>query len=238
MMVKMNRFIAGWLAVALVLVTSACSRAETTPTPRPEELYTQAAQTVQAGLTQTAMLQPTSAATQTPAPTNTTTPTLAATTTSAVSPTNPVAPTSPRPSVADKAEWVSQNPADGAVLAPGQEFTLTWTVKNIGTTTWNTKYQLRYYLANAALRFGASDIKFPKEVKPGESLDLTVNMKAPSAGGDYMTIWVLTNDQGVNFYTLTLSIKVSGAAAPTTTQTATSGPTATTEPTATETTTP
>ncbi len=233
-MLKNNRFNAAGVLIALVLVISACSRAETTPTPRPDELYTQAAQTVQAGLTQTAALLPTSTATPTQAPTNTVTPTLAASATSAVSPTNPVAPTSARPTVADKASWVSQNPVDGTVLAPGQEFAMTWTVKNVGTTTWNTNYQLRYYLADATLRFGASDIKFPKEVKPGESIDLSVSMKAPSAAGDYTTIWVLTNDQGANFYTITLSIKVSGSAA-TTTLTPTVGPTATTEPAATET---
>lgn len=234
-MLKMNRFNTVGILIALVLVTTACSRAETTPTPRPEELYTQAAQTFQAALTQTAALLPTSTATMTPAPTNTVTPTLAATATSAVTATNPVAPTSARPTVADKASWVSQNPVDGTVLAPGQEFTMTWTIKNIGTTTWNTSYQLRYYLADATLRFGAADIRFPKEVKPGENIDLTVGMKAPSAAGDYTTIWVLTNDQGANFYTITLSIKVSGSA---TTQTPTTAPSATTAPTATDTTTP
>jgi hypothetical protein len=236
MMLKNTRFAASGLLIALMLAVTACSRAETTPTPRPEELYTQAAQTVQAGLTETAALLPTVTPTQTPSPTSTVTPTLPATATSAVSPTNPIAPTNPRPSVADKAEWVAQNPADGTVMAPGQEFTMTWTIKNTGTTTWNTSYQLRYYLADATLRFGASDIKFPKEVKPVENVDLSVKMKAPSAAGDYMTIWVLTNDQGANFYTITLSIKVSGAAA-TTTQTATTAPSATTAPTATETTT-
>ncbi len=220
------RFIASLLLAGITLSAAACSRAETTPTPNAEAVYTQAAATVQAGLTQTAALLPTNTATSTPLPTNTVVPTQAVTPTSAVSPTNTLAPTSPRPSTADKAAWISQNPADGTVVTPGQNFPMTWTVKNMGTTTWNTNYQLRYYLSEAVLRFGAADIKFPKEVKPGESVDLIVNMKAPSSAGDYTTIWVLTNDQGINFYTITLTIKVSGAAATSTTA-ATAAPTAT-----------
>lgn len=226
-------FTASWLLIGLMLIAAACSRAETTPTPDPEAVYTQAAQTVQAGLTQTAALLPTHTATLTPVPTGTATATLPVLPTSETSPVNTLAPTSQLPKSADKAEWVSQNPADGTIVSPGQEFTTAWAVKNIGTTTWNTKYQLRYYLADAALRFSASDIKFPKEVKPGESVDLSVNMKAPGAGGDYTSIWVLTNDQGYNFYTLTLTIKVSGAAAtatPTLTQAATEAATVTATP--------
>lgn len=231
-MSKISRFLASGLLIALTLTMAACARAETTPTPLPEMVYTQAAQTVQAGLTQTAALLPTSTPTETPAPTSTVTPTLAVTATMSGSPTNTKAPTGSGPTVADKASWVSQNPADGTVLSPGQEFTMTWTIKNIGTTTWNTSYQLRYYLADATLRFSASDIKFPKEVKPGDTVDLSVNMKAPTSGGDYRTQWVLTNDQGINFYPVDLTIKVSGAAA-TATLTSTTPPTATVTATAT-----
>lgn len=211
------RFIVSVLLAGLTLSAAACSRAETTPTLDAQTVYTQAAQTVQAGLTQTAALLPTSTATNTPLPTSTVTPTLSVSATSAVSPTNTIAPTSPRPTTADKAAWISQNPADGTVVTPNQPFNMVWTVKNMGTTTWNTSYQLRYYLSEANLRFGGSDIKFPKEVKPGESVDLSVSMRAPTSAGEYTTIWVLTNDQGVNFYTVTLTIKVGGAAATNTT---------------------
>jgi len=224
---------ASLLLISLTLITASCSSVESTPTLNPEAVYTQAAQTVQAGLTQTAALMPTNTATVTPVPTSTATATPEVSPTTAASPANTIAPTIPQSSTADKASWVSQNPADGTVVYPGQEFTMVWTVKNIGTTTWNSNYQLRYYLTDATLRFSASDIKFPREVKPGENVDLAVNMKAPATGGDYTTIWVMTNDHGVNFYTLTLSIKVSGAAAtitPTGTEAASETPTETTAP--------
>ena len=51
-------------------------------------------------------------------------------------------------------------------------------------------------------------------------------MKAPANGGEYTTIWVLTNKEGVNFYPLTFSFKVAGAGAMATTA-PTAGATAT-----------
>ncbi len=215
-----------------LLIFSACNPASRTPTPDPAQIYTEVAQTVQAGLTQTAAAMPTATPTITPPPTATATPTLAVTLPPAGETTTPVAsPTRPGANLPDRAEWVSQSPADGTVLLPGQEFTMTWTIRNIGDTTWTTAYQLRFYLANQALRLGASDIKFPKEVKKGETVDLSLTMKAPTTPGDYTSVWVLTNANGQNFYTVYITIKVTGATA-TVTPTNTAAPTNTPEPTA------
>jgi len=204
--------LAVFLLVVASLALSACGSSETTPTPDPAVVFTQAAQTVAAGLTQTAASLPTATPTATLPPTSTPTPTLQVSPTSAESPTPTIPPTATRSSVADRADFVGQSPLDGTVMYPEQPFTLTWTVKNTGTTTWSTSYQVRYYLSDATLRFGASDIRFPKEVKPNENIDLTLSMKAPGKAGDYTTIWVLTNADGQNFFTLTLNIKVSGSA--------------------------
>lgn len=229
------------LLLSSSLLLSACIRSEATPTTDPAVIFTQAAETVAAGLTQTAVSMPTATATVTLPPTNTPEPTQAETPTPAASPTPTIPPTATRPSVADRADFVTQTPLDGTVMYPEQPFILTWTVKNVGTTTWTTAYQVRYFLADPTLRFGASDIRFPKEVKPNENVDLTLSMKAPTKAGDYTTIWVLTNPEGQNFYTLTLNIKVSGSA-PTATPTiapATNTPQPTpTTPTAAETPTP
>lgn len=205
---KMIGVFLGTLLLGLML--SACSRTEASPTIDPAVIYTEAAQTVAAGLTQTAAARPTATETPTPPPTNTPEPTLETSPTIAFTLPPAVQPSSTRPSVADRADFVGQSPADGSVMYPEQPFTLKWTVKNVGTTTWSTSYQVRFFLGDATLRFGASDIRFPKEVKPNESVDLVLNMKAPNKAGDYNTIWVLTNADGANFYTVTLNIKVSG----------------------------
>lgn len=201
------------LSTMLVISLAACSGKNATPTLSPEMVYTQAAQTVAAGLTQTAVLMPTSTSTPTVPPTNTPSPTLSVSATSTGGISTPVTLVPPTKSAGpDKATWIAQNPGDGTVFTPGEDFTLVWTVKNIGTSTWTTDYQLRFFLANPSLRFTASDIKLPKEVKPNETIDLSLWMEAPHEPGDYTTIWMLTNDQGVNFYTLTLTLKVAGTA--------------------------
>lgn len=202
---------AALFSVMLVISLAACS-GKATPTTSPEMVYTQAAQTVAAGLTQTAVLMPTSTSTPTPQPSNTPTPTLAVSATSVgATQTTPVTLVSPtKSSGPDKAVWVAQTPGDGTVFTPGEDFTLVWTVKNVGTTTWTTDYQLRFYLGDPSLRFTASDIKLPKEVKPNETIDLSLWMEAPHNAGDYTTIWVLSNNEGANFYPLTFTLKVAG----------------------------
>lgn len=223
------------LVAVIGLVLTACSPSNATPTKDPQAVYTEAAVTVAAGLTQTALAQPTSTVTPTVPPTPTATKTKAALPTSALSTSPTVLPTATFASSGDKAEWVTQSPTDGTVLYPNQSFTLVWTVKNVGTTTWTTAYQVRYYLGGSVLRFGASDTKFAKEVPPNDTLDITLQMKAPAEAGDYLSQWVLTNKDGSNFYPLTLSIKVGGSApAPT----STSAPQATETTAATVTTTP
>ena len=222
-----NRKLVGGILLAFLLLTTlaACSKADATPTNSPEMVYTQAAQTVAAGLTQTAVLMPTATSTPTLQPSNTPAPTQAATATLSGSVTPLVQKSATSATGPDKAEWVAQNPGDGTILTAGQDFTLIWTVKNTGTTTWTTDYQLRYYLVEQSLRMGAGDLKLSKEVKPNESIDLSLAMKAPANSGEYTTIWVMTNKEGVNFYPLTFGFKVAAAGA-TATATATVAPTA------------
>ncbi len=137
----------------------------------------------------------------------------------------------------DHATWISQTVQDDTVFNPGQDFTMTWQIKNDGTSTWTANYHLRFYSGDS---FGASkDITLGQEVQPGATLDITMDMKAPSKAGDYRSDWVLSNESLRNFKDpIFLKIKV---ASPTATQTLTKTPvtpTATTAPTQTPTQTP
>ncbi|MEN4010958.1 MAG: NBR1-Ig-like domain-containing protein [Chloroflexota bacterium] len=205
-----NRIGVFCLTLLLALILPACAGTQASPTIDPAVIYTEAAQTVAAGLTQTAAAKPTATETPTPPPTNTPEPTVEASPTSAATLPPAVLPSPTRRAVADRADFVSQSPVDGTVMYPDQVFAHRWTLKNVGTTTWTTAYQVRFFLGDATLRFGASDIRFPREVKPNETIDLILNMKAPNRAGDYNTVWVLTNADGSNFYTIYLNIKVSG----------------------------
>jgi hypothetical protein len=218
------------LLLAAVLLLAACSPTQAPePTPDADMIRTAAVMTVEAELTQQALLNPTSTSTNTPTPEPTATvdiPTLvplgqetqttdgAGTVPSLATATQAPPPASTAP---DKAAWISNTPADGAVLLPGQRFEIKWTVKNIGTTTWNTSYSVRFFSGN--INTVLNSYNFRGETKPDGTAELIVEAIAPSTPGDYFTWWKLTNDQGVNFGDVDLSIKVSGTA-----------PTATTSP--------
>ena len=46
---------------------------------------------------------------------------------------------------------------------------------------------------------GGSDLKIGKVVAPGETIDLSINLVAPSASGTYLGIWQMTDASGTPF---------------------------------------
>jgi hypothetical protein len=191
------------LAFATLALT-ACSPSAT-PTVDANTAYTQVAGTVQTELTRSAAQAPT--ATPTSEPTQTQAPTVAVTqapTVETASATPMVVFTATKPASPDKAEYLNQSVADDTQMNPGQK--ITWTVKNVGTSNWTTAYLLRFYSGE---QMGApATVAFPKEVKPNDTVELSLNMTAPALQGLYLSNWVLTNADGVNFYPLFIQIKV------------------------------
>jgi hypothetical protein len=141
----------------------------------------------------------------------------------------------PGVSTSDQAAWVSQSIADGTIFAPGETFTITWRLKNVGTSTWTIAYLLRFYSGNA---FGApQEIPISQAVLPNGTVDISIQMKAPTTPGDYRTDWVLSNESRSNFKEpVFLKITVAAPSTSTPTPTPTSIPTST--PTSTPTLTP
>jgi hypothetical protein len=202
------------LVVFLILVT-ACTKTPETATPDEDLVATQAIATYQAQLTLTQSVVVPST-TDTPEITSTEIPTL---------PLTPVISSSPIvSSVADKAEYISQTPSDGAEMGVNQKFDIVFVVKNVGETTWQPDYQLRYHSGRAFAE--VYFITFKKEVKPGEEIRLVMDAIAPPDPAIYKTNWKLTNSAGINFYDLSLTIKVvtGNTSTPTPTETATPTP--------------
>lgn len=228
--------LAGLNLLVAGLLVAACSGAPAqtaAPTIDANLIYTQAAQTVEAGQAQTLAAKPTEAPTATIAPTNTVDPTTvaymtataqavqpgAATPTLAAGQATPIGtpivslPTAtlavvakPPAASGDKAELVGQNPGDGSRIQKSASFDMTIVLKNVGTTTWTKKYSLVFYAGD---RMGSpKDFNMPHEVKPGETVNLTFGMKASDSKGDKKTIWAVRNADGMNFYDLWLEMKV------------------------------
>ena len=218
----------------VLLLLSACSPSAPTSTPTVDlnAYSTQVAATVLAEVTQDLALTP--SATLVPSPTATLEPssTPAQSATASPGPQGTLASGTPGAETIDLAEWVSQTVSDGTAFEPGENFIITWTLKNTGTSTWTVNYLLRFYSGNA---FGApQEIFLDREVLPGESVDIPVAMKAPTTPGDYRSDWVMANEFRSNFK-VPVYLEITVARPPTATPTVTVTPTVTRTPTVTAT---
>ena len=200
---------ATWSLMVIILVgLAACGGAA--PTTDPNLVHTQIWQTVQAAQTLTGLaVSPTSTATDTPeisvTPRLTNTPLItdtllpgAATASPFVISTATVAVT--KSSTCDNAQFVSETYTDGSVISPGAVFVKTWTYKNLGPCTWNQDYKLIYGYAGDGTNWNTTPATFfPSLVVPGDKVDLSVTLTAPSTPGNYIAYFRLQNDNGFNF---------------------------------------
>ncbi len=199
--IKQEKF--GLLAVLAIaaMTLSACGlAAPPEPTVDPNMIFTQVAETVMVSMTQTAEAMP---PTPTPEPTATPEPTLPPIPTqdpNAIPPSPmPTIPIGPTPTVqifGDGAKWNTQSPMDGKVFKVGQEFTFHVCLGNIGTTDWNTKYNLHFMDGNRlwtnTARFYVGNL-----VKPGGKWCFDLPSVAPHSTGNYVTYWFLKNADDV-----------------------------------------
>jgi hypothetical protein len=92
----------------------------------------------------------------------------------------------------DRAQFIADvTVPDGTRYDPGATFKKTWRLKNTGTCTWTTSYALVF---DTGERMGASaSITFPSSIAPGQTVDVTVDMTAPTAPGHYIGYWKFKN---------------------------------------------
>lgn len=181
-----------------ILLVTACNM-PAGPTPEaqiPGAIHTQAAQTVIARLTQTTSEEPASTQAAPPSatqgePQSTLLPT--ATPTSIVQPTATPRPATQAPTPTqvpcNRAEFVRDvTVPDGQEFLPGEEFTKVWRLKNVGSCTWTTGYSLVFVSGDA---MDGRSVSLPHSVRPGETVDLEVELVAPDDDGEYRGLWML-----------------------------------------------
>jgi hypothetical protein len=201
------------------LLLAGCALAPPTqPVIDSNAVFTQAAQTVVAGLTQTAAVPdqnaiqtqvaatvaaemtrnaPTATATFTETPTATNTPAATFTPTATLPPTSTPTAT-PNPIPCDAARFVADvTIPDGTVFAPNTRFTKTWRLLNAGTCNWSSQYSLVFVSGEP---MGVSTVySLGSTVRPGQTIDLSADMIAPNRAGNYRSNWMLRNTQGQLF---------------------------------------
>jgi hypothetical protein len=116
-------------------------------------------------------------------------------------PTLPVstASSSPAPVVlCDAAAFVRDvSIPDGTTIDPDGDFTKTWRLLNVGTCSWTPAYALVF--ASGDRMHAPVSVGLPGNVNPGQTVDVSVKMTAPSNNGDYQGYWKLRNAAGALF---------------------------------------
>jgi hypothetical protein len=106
----------------------------------------------------------------------------------------------------DAAQWLANDPPDNTSFEPGENFTVTWTIENTGSTTWTTSYYIMFYSGE---QMNAEEKVFlPYPVPPGKNVQISVDFEAPDAEGTKQSNWMLKNAKDETFYSFYVIIEV------------------------------
>ncbi len=197
-----------WLVLlTLLFIAAACKlpapeRDSPTKTD-PSLLFTSAAETADAvrmgkgddvpTLPPDVLIKTSLAPTKTPTPAGT-----QLTPTNSPQPTNtPISTIEPAPET-DRAEFVADvNVPDGTTVQPAGKFVKTWRLKNAGEKTWTSAYKVIFMEGD--LLGAPADFPMPQQVRPGEEVDISLELIAPTAPGFYRGDWKIMNSSGKIF---------------------------------------
>lgn len=193
------KLIALTIFLAMLMVACGSPEAPTEPTPDVALVRTSAAGTVvsQFTLTAAAFTPTPSIPTNTTAPQATAPPAGTATATSAVVAQVTNASGTPE-ALCDSLAYVADvNVPDNTVMSPGQDFIKTWRVRNNGICEWGAGYVLAY--AGYSEQMSGQFVALTDVVQSGEEVEVSVQFKAPSQAGTYLSAWQMRNPAGVTF---------------------------------------
>jgi len=191
---KKNLKIVPWLVILFFI--SACNLGMQSPPDAASTLnplYTAAAQTLEAMVTQSVALPGNDFATSTSIPG------AEATATSTLSFASSTPYLSPVPvQRCDAAAFIKDvTIPDGTFVQPRESFTKTWRLQNIGICNWTNAYSL-VFISGDGLS-GPTVMGLSRTVTPGDSIDISANLVAPSQSGHYKGYWKLRNASGAVF---------------------------------------
>jgi len=98
----------------------------------------------------------------------------------------------------DQAKFIADlTVPDNTGMAPGAPFTKTWRLQNAGTCTWNENYKI-VFVSGSPMN-NPTPVSMPGIVAPGATVDLSLNLVAPTAPGTHTSSYRIQNPQGVQF---------------------------------------
>ncbi len=156
-----------------------------------------ALETLLAAPTSTAAILPTPSPAATPTPPPTPTPTALSLPTS-----TPMATASPTSTAVSASCNVAAFVADvtipnGTAVTPGTHFVKTWRLLNAGSCTWSPDYRIVW--VNGSWLGGPTYSVILVSIPPGGTIDLSLQLTAPSATGIYRANYMLADASGNQF---------------------------------------
>jgi hypothetical protein len=91
----------------------------------------------------------------------------------------------------DAWKFISETVKDGTGFTPGTAFSKVWRLQNSGTSTWSADYALVFVSGNPLGFRGTT--RLGKSVPPGQSIDVSIPLTAPSTLGRFTGAWKLSN---------------------------------------------
>jgi len=187
------------IGLSLSLILTGCNLpGQAEPTTQVDLLNTAAAQTIQAQQTSIAQTNQPNPVENTPTSTQELPTDVTPSATPEPSATLAPTPTRTPETACNQAAFVSETIPDGTDFDPGEAFTKTWTLKNSGSCTWTAEYDV-VFVEGDAMNAPAAQALTSGSVAPGETVKISLDLKAPVAAGRHQGDFKLRNQHGVLF---------------------------------------
>ncbi|MCJ7514240.1 MAG: NBR1-Ig-like domain-containing protein [Anaerolineales bacterium] len=124
-------------------------------------------------------------------------------------PTPPSATNTPTPSPQptttvgcdDSSQFISDvTIPDNTVMTPGQSFTKTWRLRNSGNCDWTTSFDAVF--TDGSSMGGPADVPLAGTVPPNSTIDISINLTAPTTNGVHRGNYRMANASDILFGTL------------------------------------
>jgi hypothetical protein len=168
-------------------IVAATVQALPTLTPQPTATMTPAATSTR--------VSPTPIETETPFPSLTPMPTFTDTPTETPTPT-PTSDAGPEGGIRQGGSELacvvlSRTPAGEFKSTPGREVSVTWRIRNVGTSDWRADSVDYVYFSGQKMSAGPEGFDFQRTIPAGQEVDITVRFAMPGSVGTYTTTWAL-----------------------------------------------
>ncbi len=87
---------------------------------------------------------------------------------------------------------------DGTDFEPSEVFIKTWRLKNVGTCTWTSDYELVFF-DGYSMGGNASQQLTNIDIAPEEEMNISIELTAPIVEGKYKGFWKLRSPEGTVF---------------------------------------